>query len=105
MIDDSKSRQTFYLKSLKATLLPTETPAAQNVILIHKVSGLKNNNFFFAVIIYCVFLAAQEEAMEPFLQKCMLDQSLPIAQRWRALFSLRNLKGDEARQALIYGAF
>jgi len=61
-----------------------------------------NNFFVVVVVIWCVFLAAEEEAMEPFLQKCMLDQSLPIAQRWRALFSLRNLKGDEARQALIH---
>ncbi|KAH9544337.1 hypothetical protein CY35_13G114100 [Sphagnum magellanicum] len=39
--------------------------------------------------------------MEVFLQQLLLDPNSPISDRWRALFTLRNLKGDGPRQALI----
>lgn len=37
------------------------------------------------------------------LRKQLLDQTVPIAQRFRTLFSLRNCSGDEAREALEAG--
>eukprot|EP00249_Psilotum_nudum_P013840 c24542_g1_i1 orf=354-1322(-) len=40
-------------------------------------------------------------AMEQFLIMQLLDSSLPISHRFRALFSLRNLKGPLPREALI----
>ncbi|KAH0468242.1 hypothetical protein IEQ34_003275 [Dendrobium chrysotoxum] len=39
--------------------------------------------------------------LEDFLCERLLDQSQPIAERFRALFSLRNLKGDRPREALV----
>lgn len=41
--------------------------------------------------------------MEKFLCDRLNDASLPIAERFRALFSLRNLKGPAPRNALILG--
>jgi hypothetical protein len=38
-------------------------------------------------------------------RKQLLDQTVPIAQRFRTLFSLRNCSGDEAREALEAGVF
>ncbi|XP_075500849.1 deoxyhypusine hydroxylase-B [Primulina tabacum] len=38
---------------------------------------------------------------ESFLCKQLLDQNQPISERFRALFSLRNLRGSDARNALI----
>lgn len=35
-----------------------------------------------------------------FLRRCLLDTSMPVAIRWRAILSLRNRKGAESRQAL-----
>ena len=106
MSDDSKNRQTFYVEVPKSYTITYESSCSVECDIDQQgISGLETNNNFFFVVICCVFFAAEEEAMEPFLQQCMLDQSLPIAQRWRALFSLRNLQGDEARQALIHGAF
>ncbi|KAL8150775.1 hypothetical protein V2J09_020583 [Rumex salicifolius] len=43
---------------------------------------------------------AEPETIE-FLCERLLDQSQPISERFRVLFSLRNLKGKEPRQALI----
>jgi deoxyhypusine monooxygenase len=43
----------------------------------------------------------QQHDMEVFLQQLLLDPNSPISDRWRALFTLRNLKGDGPRQALI----
>ncbi|XP_010524937.1 PREDICTED: deoxyhypusine hydroxylase [Tarenaya hassleriana] len=40
-------------------------------------------------------------AVEKFLCERLLDQSQPISERFRALFSLRNLKGPGPRKALI----
>ncbi|CAI7878407.1 unnamed protein product [Closterium sp. NIES-54] len=37
------------------------------------------------------------------LRQRLLDRALPIEQRIRALFSLRNLKGEAPQQALIEG--
>uniref|UniRef100_A0A7N0UIH8 Deoxyhypusine hydroxylase n=1 Tax=Kalanchoe fedtschenkoi TaxID=63787 RepID=A0A7N0UIH8_KALFE len=45
------------------------------------------------------FLVSPE--MESFLCKQLLDTTLPIAERFRALFSVRNLKGRAPREALI----
>ncbi len=45
----------------------------------------------------------QQHDMEVFLQQLLLDPNSPISDRWRALFTLRNLKGDGPRQALIKG--
>uniref|UniRef100_M4CGJ3 deoxyhypusine monooxygenase n=1 Tax=Brassica campestris TaxID=3711 RepID=M4CGJ3_BRACM len=42
--------------------------------------------------------------MEKFLCERLLDQSQPISERFRALFSLRNLKGPAPRNALILAA-
>lgn len=39
--------------------------------------------------------------VEKFLCERLLDQSQPISERFRALFSLRNLKGSRPREALI----
>ncbi|XP_020572985.1 deoxyhypusine hydroxylase-B [Phalaenopsis equestris] len=39
--------------------------------------------------------------MVDFLCERLLDQRQPIAERFRALFSLRNLKGDRPREALV----
>ncbi|KAI9107275.1 hypothetical protein K1719_021663 [Acacia pycnantha] len=39
--------------------------------------------------------------MEKFLCKLLLDSTQPISERFRALFSLRNLKGPSPRDALI----
>uniref|UniRef100_A0A7N0UX85 Deoxyhypusine hydroxylase n=1 Tax=Kalanchoe fedtschenkoi TaxID=63787 RepID=A0A7N0UX85_KALFE len=39
--------------------------------------------------------------MEKFLCKQLLDTTLPISERFRALFSVRNLKGRAPREALI----
>lgn len=39
--------------------------------------------------------------MEDFLCNQLLDQEKPISERFRALFSLRNLKGERPRNALI----
>ncbi|KAI9110192.1 hypothetical protein K1719_018634 [Acacia pycnantha] len=41
--------------------------------------------------------------MEKFLCKLLLDSMQPISERFRALFSLRNLKGPSPRDALILG--
>lgn len=41
--------------------------------------------------------------MEVFLCQRLLDRNLPISDRFRALFSLRNLKGPAPRDALISG--
>jgi hypothetical protein len=41
--------------------------------------------------------------MERFLCGRLLDAAQPIAERFRALFSLRNLRGDAPRQALLQG--
>lgn len=38
-----------------------------------------------------------------FLCDRLLDQNQPISERFRALFSLRNLKGEAPRRALIIG--
>ncbi|EPS63699.1 hypothetical protein M569_11085, partial [Genlisea aurea] len=38
---------------------------------------------------------------DEFLYELLLDQSQPIAERYRALFSLRNLRGEGPRNALI----
>ncbi|KAI4364086.1 hypothetical protein MLD38_020223 [Melastoma candidum] len=45
------------------------------------------------------FAASKE--MEGFLCERLLDVNLPISERFRALFSLRNLKGPASRDALI----
>ncbi|CAH8392478.1 unnamed protein product [Eruca vesicaria subsp. sativa] len=42
--------------------------------------------------------------VEKFLCERLLDQSQPISERFRALFSLRNLKGPGPRNALILAA-
>jgi hypothetical protein len=42
--------------------------------------------------------------LEQFLFDRLLDQSQPIHERFRALFSLRNLKGPGPRNALIHGS-
>uniref|UniRef100_A0A0E0FEJ2 Deoxyhypusine hydroxylase n=1 Tax=Oryza meridionalis TaxID=40149 RepID=A0A0E0FEJ2_9ORYZ len=42
--------------------------------------------------------------MEGFLCDRLLDASQPIAERFRALFSLRNLRGDAPRRALLQAA-
>lgn len=39
--------------------------------------------------------------LEKFLCERLVDQSQPISERFRALFSLRNLKGPGPRNALI----
>jgi HEAT repeat protein len=39
--------------------------------------------------------------MVAFLTRCLLDPSMPIALRWRAILSLRNRKGRGSRQALV----
>lgn len=39
--------------------------------------------------------------MVAFLRRCLLDPSMPIALRWRAILSLRNRKGAGSRQALV----
>ena len=41
--------------------------------------------------------------MERFLCERLLDADQPIAERFRALFSLRNLRGDAPRRALLQG--
>ena len=41
---------------------------------------------------------------ERFLCERLLDAAQPIAERFRALFSLRNLRGDGPRRALLQGA-
>jgi hypothetical protein len=41
--------------------------------------------------------------MERFLCERLLDVKQPIAERFRALFSLRNLRGDAPRRALLQG--
>jgi hypothetical protein len=41
--------------------------------------------------------------MEQFLCERLLDVKQPIAERFRALFSLRNLRGDAPRRALLQG--
>lgn len=41
--------------------------------------------------------------MEKFLCELLLDSTQPISERFRALFSLRNLKGPSPRDALILG--
>ena len=41
--------------------------------------------------------------MERFLCERLLDTEQPIAERFRALFSLRNLRGDAPRRALLQG--
>ncbi|RZS23534.1 hypothetical protein BHM03_00056494 [Ensete ventricosum] len=43
--------------------------------------------------------------MERFLCERLLDPSQPISERFRALFSLRNLRGAGPREALICGTF
>lgn len=45
--------------------------------------------------------AMSEAQMVSFLRRCLLDSSLAVPLRWRAIFSLRNYKGDDARQALV----
>lgn len=45
--------------------------------------------------------AMPESDMVSFLRGCLLDSSLPVPLRWRAIFSLRNYKGESARQALV----
>lgn len=40
---------------------------------------------------------------ERFLCERLLDAGQPIAERFRALFSLRNLRGDAPRSALLQG--
>ncbi|KAJ0699090.1 putative deoxyhypusine monooxygenase [Helianthus annuus] len=42
---------------------------------------------------------------EKFLCERLLDQSQPISERFRVLFSLRNLRGPAPRNALIHGLF
>jgi len=42
--------------------------------------------------------------MERFLCERLLDADQPIAERFRALFSLRNLRGDAPRRALLQAA-
>ncbi|XP_062220762.1 deoxyhypusine hydroxylase-B isoform X2 [Phragmites australis] len=42
--------------------------------------------------------------MERFLCERLLDAKQPIAERFRALFSLRNLRGDAPRRALLQAA-
>jgi deoxyhypusine monooxygenase len=42
--------------------------------------------------------------MEQFLCERLVDQTQPIHERFRALFSLRNLKGPGPRNALIHGS-
>lgn len=39
--------------------------------------------------------------MEEFLCERLLDQSQPISERFRALFSIRNLKGHRPRESLL----
>lgn len=43
--------------------------------------------------------------MEKFLCDRLLDPTEPISERFRALFSLRNLKGPGPRNALIQGPY
>lgn len=43
-------------------------------------------------------------AMERFLCERLLDRNQPISERFRALFSLRNLSGPGPREALIRGS-
>lgn len=43
--------------------------------------------------------------LEKFLCERLVDQSQSISERFRALFSLRNLKGPGPRNALILGLF
>lgn len=43
--------------------------------------------------------------LEKILCERLVDQSQPISERFRALFSLRNLKGPGPRNALILGLF
>ena len=47
---------------------------------------------------------ASEETVK-FLCDRLVDQTQPISERFRALFSLRNLKGNLPRNALILGNF
>lgn len=42
---------------------------------------------------------------EKFLCDRLIDPAQPISERFRALFSLRNLRGPAPRQALILGLF
>ncbi|XP_014495802.1 deoxyhypusine hydroxylase [Vigna radiata var. radiata] len=46
-------------------------------------------------------VALVSSEMEKFLCELLLDSSQPISERFRALFSLRNLKGPAPRDALI----
>jgi hypothetical protein len=46
-------------------------------------------------------MAESDAHVVSFLRTCLLDSSLPVPYRWRAIFSLRNYKGESARQALI----
>lgn len=46
-------------------------------------------------------VALGSSEMEKFLCELLLDSSQPISERFRALFSLRNLKGPAPRHALI----
>lgn len=46
-------------------------------------------------------MAESDAHVVSFLRTCLLDSSLPVPYRWRAIFSLRNHKGESARQALI----
>ncbi|KAH7424756.1 hypothetical protein KP509_11G022400 [Ceratopteris richardii] len=46
-------------------------------------------------------LSAASSVTQEFLAKQLLNPSLPISERFRALFSLRNLKGSVPRDALI----
>lgn len=41
--------------------------------------------------------------MEKFLCDRLLDRNQPISERFRALFSLRNLRGRGPREALVLG--
>jgi deoxyhypusine monooxygenase len=52
-------------------------------------------------VFFAMLQQQQQHDMEVFLQQLLLDPNSPISDRWRALFTLRNLKGDGPRQALI----
>ncbi|KAG6547368.1 hypothetical protein Mapa_010816 [Marchantia paleacea] len=45
--------------------------------------------------------AASQSVTQDYVVKQLLDEKLNIAERWRALFSLRNMKGTVPREALI----
>ena len=49
-------------------------------------------------------LRTADDATISSLRLSLVDDEAPLAARYRALFSLRNLAGEKAEQALIEGA-